>query len=132
MQNSCYLCGLKSYSMKKANKKSEIRIQIGLDEKNVPEQIRWKASDGPVGGKTQEAKAMLLSLFDKDSLETLKIDLWTKDMQVMEMDRFFFQTLRALADTYYKATQNSGLATDMQRFVQYFGEKTEIIPKSGE
>ena len=32
---------------------------------------------------------MLLSLFDKDDLDTLKIDLWTKDMQVMEMDRFW-------------------------------------------
>lgn len=110
-------------------KKSEIKIRIGLDEKNVPEQIKWRSSDGPQAGKTQEAKAMLLSLFDKDHLDTFKIDLWTKDMQVMEMDRFFFQTLRALADTYYKATQNAKLATDMQRFVHYFGEQTEILKK---
>jgi len=72
---------------------------------------------------------MLLSIFDRESMETLKIDLWTKDMQVIEMDRFFFQTLRAMADTYYKATQNAQLANEMQRFVQYFGEKTEILPK---
>ena len=52
-------------------------------------------------------------------------------MQVIEMDRFFFQTLRAMSDTYFKATQNKELAADMQRFVQYFGEKTEIIPKEG-
>lgn len=110
-------------------KKSEIKIQIGLDEGNVPEQIKWRSSEGPNSGKEQEAKAMLLSIFDKDNLETLKIDLWTKDMQVMEMDRFFFQTLRAMADTYYKATQNTKLATDMQRFVHYFGEQTEILKK---
>jgi gliding motility-associated protein GldC len=72
---------------------------------------------------------MLLALFDRETLDTLKIDLWTRDMQVMEMDRFFFQTLRSLADTYYRATQNSQLSTDFQRFVQYFGEQTEIIPK---
>jgi hypothetical protein len=41
-----------------------------------------------------------------------------------------YQTLRGLADTYYRATQNRELATDMQQFVQYFGEKTEILPKS--
>lgn len=115
--------------MKKVSKKSAIQIQIGLDEDNVPEQIKWRSSDGPKNAKAKEAKAMLLSLFDRENLDTLKIDLWTKDMQVMEMDRFFFQTLRALADTYYKATQNAKLATDMQRFVQYFGEETEIIPK---
>ena len=116
--------------MSKIAKTSQIKIRIGVDDKNVPEQIKWDSTDGPAVGKTQEAKAMLLSLFDRDSKETLKIDLWTKEMQVMEMDRFFFQTLRALADTYFKATQNAQLATDMQKFVQYFGEQTEIIPKS--
>lgn len=109
-------------------KKKEIKIRVGLDNKNVPEAITWKADDQE--GPAQQCKAMLLALFDKKSNETLKIDLWTKEMQVNEMDRFFFQTLRALADTYYKATQNAELATDMQRFVQYFGEQTEIIPKS--
>jgi len=72
---------------------------------------------------------MLLSLFDMDTKDTMKIDLWTTKMQVNEMDRFFFQTLRAMADTYFKATQNREMAIDMQRFAQYFGEKTEIIPK---
>ena len=79
--------------------------------------------------KAQDSKALLLSFFDRQSKDTLKIDLWTVDMQVAEMDRFFFQTLRSLADTYFRATQNKELAADMQRFVQYFGEKTEIIPK---
>ena len=78
--------------MAKAKKTSEIRIRIGLDEGNVPEKIVWKASDGPQAAKAQEAKAMLLALFDRDNKETFKIDLWTKEMQVMEMDRFFFCT----------------------------------------
>ena len=68
--------------------------------------------------------------FDNDTKDTMKIDLWTTKMQVNEMDRFFFQTLRAMADTYFKATQNREMAVDMQRFAQYFGEKTEIIPKA--
>jgi gliding motility-associated protein GldC len=70
---------------------------------------------------------MLLSLFDAENKETMKIDLWTLDMQVVEMDHLVFNTLRGLADTYFKATQNQALAVDFQRFVQYFGEKTEII-----
>ncbi|MEM6321577.1 MAG: gliding motility protein GldC [Bacteroidota bacterium] len=111
-------------------KTSEIKLQIGLDEDKIPVKIDWLADGGPNGNKPSEAKAFLLSIFDKETKDTLKMDLWTKDMQVNEMDRFFFQTLRALSDTYFKATQNQQLATDMQRFVQYFGEKTEVLPKS--
>ena len=110
-------------------KKTEIKINVGLDDKNVPREIKWASNDSPKGKAPQYAKAMLLSLFDKENKETLKIDLWTHDMQIMEMDRFFYQTLRGLADTYNRATQNRELAVEMQKFVQYFGEKTEVIPK---
>lgn len=79
------------------------------------------------GEKTVESKAMLLGFFDKDTLETLRFDIWTNEMQVVEMDRFVFQTLRSIADTYYKSTQNIELANDMQKFAQYFGQKTEIL-----
>ena len=111
-------------------KTSKIEINVGLSENNVPERIDWKADDNPNTKEPQECKAMMLALFDKDTKDTMKIDLWTTEMQVNEMDRFFFQTMRSMADTYYKATQNRELAVDMQRFVQYFGEKTEIIPKA--
>jgi gliding motility-associated protein GldC len=109
----------------KVVKSSEINIKIGLNEKLMPVRMDWNAEGAPV----QECKAMLLSIFDKETKDTLKIDLWTTDMQVVEMDRFFYQTLRALGDTYFKATQNKNLAVDMQKFVQYFGEQTEILPK---
>lgn len=115
--------------MSEVVKQSQIQINVGLDETNTPVSINWRAEDAPNAQEPQECKAMLLSLFDAQNKETLKIDLWTKEMQVVEMDRFFFQTLKAMADTYYRATQNAQLAGDMQRFVQYFGEQTEIIPK---
>lgn len=111
------------------DKTSEIKIKIGLNKEKMPVKIDWQAEGGPAGSNPTEAKAFLLSIFDKNSRDTLKMDLWTKDMQVNEMDRFFFQTLRGLADTYFKATQNQELATDMQKFVQYFGEQTEVLPK---
>ena len=108
-------------------KSSKIHITVGLDADNVPLRIDWLAEDGPLAGKVQACKALLLSLFDEESKDTMKIDLWTKDMQVIEMDRFFYQTFRALADTYFKATQNREMATAMQQFVQFFGEKTEVL-----
>ncbi|MEO0040949.1 MAG: hypothetical protein RL329_397 [Bacteroidota bacterium] len=114
---------------KKIKKTSEIKIKVGLNEEKMPVQMTWSSSDNAQGAHPQECKAMLLALFDKDSKDTLKIDLWTKDMQVSEMDRFFFQTLKGLADTYYRATQNKELASVMQQFAGYFGEQTEIIPR---
>ncbi len=106
--------------------KSRIEINIKLDESKVPEKIDWSSSDGQM--TNQEVKAMFLSVFDKETLDTLKIELWTKEMQVGEMDRFVFQILRGMADTYMKSTNNSALSNDMRKFVQYFGEKTGIIP----
>jgi gliding motility-associated protein GldC len=107
---------------------SSIEIKVGLNEDKIPDLLEWKSSEGVHRGEYQEVKAMLLSLFDKNSKETLKIDLWTTEMQIVEMDRFMFQTLRALGDTYYKATGNTTLASDFQKFVEYFGQQTGIIP----
>jgi gliding motility-associated protein GldC len=112
----------------KVVRKSHINIQVGLNEQNIPAKIEWQAEDNPEQKKFQECKGLLLALFDKETKETLKIDLWTTEMQIIEMDRFIYQTLRSLTDTYYKATQNQELAVEMQKFVQYFGERTEIIP----
>ncbi|MBI5914101.1 MAG: gliding motility protein GldC [Bacteroidetes bacterium] len=113
--------------MSNPTKSSQIRITVHLDGNNMPTAIDWDADDRSPGAAPLACKAMLLSLFERETLDTMKIDLWTNDMQVNEMDRFVFQTLRGLADTYFKATQNRELAVDMQRFVQYFGEKTEIL-----
>lgn len=114
---------------KDIKKTSNIHIQVGLDEANHPVDIQWSSDDNPNGDGLTEVKAMLLSFFDKEHLDTFKIDLWTPEMQVVEMDRMMFQTLKALADTYQKATRNNELANDMQKFVHYFGLETEIIPK---
>ena len=112
-----------------ATQKATITIEVELNEEKIPAQIWWKSDASPEEAKPKETKAMLVSFFDKETLDTLKIDLWTTEMQVVEMDRFIFQTLRSMADTYFRATKNNKLASEMQQFVQYFGEQTEIIPK---
>ncbi|MBU6342374.1 MAG: gliding motility protein GldC [Bacteroidetes bacterium] len=109
-------------------KTSEITIRVGLDAAGVPTEMEWGASDRN-NGATDPCKAMVLALFDREHRDTLRIDLWTKEMQVMEMDRFMYQILRSLSQTYLNATQNKNLAEDMARFAHYFGEQTEVIPK---
>jgi hypothetical protein len=50
-------------------------------------------------------------------------------MQMVEMDRMMYQTLKSLADTYFSATKNNELASQLKQFAEYFGEKTESIAK---
>ena len=110
----------------------EIKIKVVLDDRNTPESIFWQADDQPGTLKGYLVRLFCSLYFDKEHLDTFKLDLWTKDLQVNEMDKFMFQTLRGLVDTYYKATNNGELANELQRFVHYFGEKTGIIEPESE
>ncbi|WP_298120653.1 gliding motility protein GldC [Flavobacterium sp.] len=103
---------------------SEIKFVVELDENRVPEKLTWTAQDG--GVELEEAKAMLLSIWDSKAKETLRIDLWTKDMPVDEMKIFFHQTLVAMADTFERATQDEKMASTMRDFTDYFAEKLEL------
>jgi gliding motility-associated protein GldC len=113
----------------KVVKTSDITCRVGLDTNNVPVKIEWKAQDSPDTPSYKESKAMLLSLFDSEFRDTYKIDLWTNELQIGEMNKFMYQTLKGLADTYFRATNNKEMANDMRKFVQYFGEQTEVVPK---
>ena len=103
---------------------SEITLTVGLDENRVPEELKWSAQDG--GIENEEAKAMMLSVLDSKNQESLKIDLWTKDMPVDEMKVFFHQTLVTMADTFMKATQDEKMTATMKDFCEYFAEKLEL------
>ena len=78
--------------------KSKISVEVGLDENKVPEALNWSAEDG--GVTDQSAKAMMLSVWDHNAQESLRIDLWTKDMPVDQMKVFFHQTLVSMSDTW--------------------------------
>lgn len=106
------------------NLKSEIKITVELDENRVPEKLTWSAQDG--GVNEEQTKAMLLSIWDSNAKETLRIDLWTKDMPVDEMKQFFHQTLVAMADTFQRATTDEKMADTMRDFCDYFAEKLEL------
>ena len=73
-------------------KKTQISIDINMDENNIPEEIKWTAPDG--GILNMNTKAILLSFWDSENQESLKMDLWVKDMPVDQMQLFFHQTLR--------------------------------------
>jgi gliding motility-associated protein GldC len=104
--------------------KSTIQLRVELDENRVPEKLSWTAEDG--GINNEEAKAMMLSVWDSKSQETLRIDLWTKDMPVDEMKLFFHQTLVEMSNTFQRATQDEKMTATMKDFCDYFAEKLEL------
>ncbi len=104
--------------------KSKIELNVELDENRVPEKLFWSAEDG--GISNEEAKAMMLSVWDDKAKEMLRIDLWTKDMPVDDMKIFFHQTLVAMANTFNRATQDEKMTATMKDFCDYFAEKLEL------
>lgn len=104
--------------------KSQIILQVELDENRVPERLSWTAEDG--GINKEEAKAIMLSVWDGKAQESLRIDLWTKDMPVDEMKLFFHQTLVEMSNTFYRATQDEKMTATMKDFCDYFAEKLEL------
>ena len=100
-------------------KPSEIQLSVQLDENKVPERIDWEAEDGAT---RSTSKAVLLSLWDEQERNTLRIDLWTKEMTVEEMKAFFHQNILTMADTFERATGEGKMAAQMRDFASYFAE----------
>ncbi|HLW07517.1 MAG TPA: gliding motility protein GldC [Marinilabiliaceae bacterium] len=103
---------------------SEIKLKVDLDENKIPETMHWTAEDG--GITNEETKAIMLSVWDSKNKESLRIDLWTKDMPVDEMKIFFHQTLTAMADTFQRAIDDKRMSDTMRDFCDYFAEKLEL------
>jgi gliding motility-associated protein GldC len=103
---------------------SDIKITVKLDENKIPEKMAWNAPDG--GVSNEPTKAVLLSVWDHKAKETLKMDLWTKDMPLEEMKHFFHQTLLSMSDTFYRATNDEKMTATMKDFCEYFAEKLEL------
>ena len=110
-------------------KTAEIKITVSLDEKNLPESILWYSSDSE---NTQElpCKSMILALWDQQYQNSLRLDLWTKDMPVDEMKRFFYETLMTMSDSFLKATGEKNIVEDLRDYCAHFAEKMELNANS--
>ena len=81
------------------HKKTNISIDVNLDENNIPLEIKWNAPDG--GVSEMDTKAVLLSLWDSNKKETLKIDLWVKEMPLDQMQLFFYSLKNELKNLFH-------------------------------
>src|SRR4051812_27412022 len=98
-------------------KTSEIKFNVSLDENNLPVNINWETSDGTEKSK---CKSMMVALWDANEQNTLRIDLWTKEMTIDEMKKFFHQSLLSMADTFKKATGEEKIADDLKDYCSHF------------
>lgn len=102
-------------------KKSEIKFVVELDEQQVPEKIFWDADEKEVPGLT-ETKSISVSLWDQPSQNTLRIDLWTKDMPVEEMKKFYIDCLGGLSQSILNATGDTYMSTELNQLCDRFVE----------
>lgn len=108
-------------------KESTIEIKVALDENHVPEALAWTATGNNESGNSE---AMLLSLWDSHEKNSLRIDLWTKNMGVDDMNIFIHQSLLGLSDTMVRATGNSEASNELKQFALHFGQKLNILKRS--
>lgn len=105
-------------------RKTQITIDVELDENHVPEKMTWNAEDG--GIEKKETKATMISVWDDKTREALRIDLWTKDMPLDEMKMFIHQILVSLGQTYNRASGEEDIAQWIEEMAEEFAQKSAI------
>jgi gliding motility-associated protein GldC len=98
-------------------KKSEIHFTVELDDKNVPDKIYWDATDNPNEG-INDTRAIAVAVWDHYHRGTLKIDLWSKDMEVFDMKRFYIEIMSGISDTLLTATNDKKMADAIEGLCQ--------------
>lgn len=93
-------------------KTSEIKIQVQLDDQNIPEKIMWDADEKDQPGLS-ETKSISLSMWDEATKNTLRIDLWSKDMPVEDMKRFYIDCVGGLAQSILNSTGDEYMSGEL-------------------
>jgi gliding motility-associated protein GldC len=105
-------------------KTTEINFKVTVDENNLPHSIKWNAPDS---GESSECKSMMIALWDAKENNTLRIDLWTKDMMVDEMKKFFHQNVVTLTNTYVRATGDEATGNKVKQFFSEIGRDIGVL-----
>lgn len=104
-------------------KKSEIKISVELDENKIPEKINWTAPDG--GIENESTSLLMLNVWDANTKECLKIDLWTKELPINELQTFYLQTIASMAESYERATSDTETGDFLRKMAAEFSNKIQ-------
>ncbi len=108
--------------------KSDINFSVELDEQRVPERITWDATEKPeeVGSETT---AINISVWDPEVKNTMRIDLWTKEMPVDEMKKFYIDCLGGMAQSILNSTGDEFMSGEMNalcdKLIEYLRKENE-------
>lgn len=104
---------------------SKLTFDLNLDVNNIPKIIKMNSSDNQA--KDVILKSLMIAGWDAKTKETLRVDLWTKDMMIDEMYVMYHQTLISMANTLEKSTGHNKLADALKDYCAFFAEETKII-----
>lgn len=115
-------------------KKSRIHFEVELDDQNVPDKIYWDATDKEDDGINQ-TRSISISVWDHFQHNTLRIDLWTKEMSVDDQKRFYIDCIGGLAQSMLTATGDEYMAKEMNdlcaKFIDHVQKEQEERRKKG-
>ncbi len=83
---------------------NKIIIEVVTDDQHIPENIKWEV---PQIMEKGVCKSVALALWDEKENNTLRIDVWTKNMTTDEMKKFLLQNILTFCDTYERATSDN-------------------------
>ena len=109
-------------------KKSEIKFIVTLDKENIPEKIEWMAEDN-INSGLSKTKTISISLWDEKKNNTLRIDLWTKEMKTDEMKRFYVDCLGGLSQSILNSTGDEFMSKETNnlcdRLIEHIKNKSD-------
>ena len=109
-------------------KTPEIKFIVSLDEKNIPEKIEWVAEDS-LSQDLKESKSISLSLWDDNKKNTLRIDLWTKEMTTDDMKKFYIDCLGGLSQSILNSTGDEFMSKETnklcEKLIEHIKNKSE-------
>lgn len=109
-------------------KNSEIKFQVNLDDQNLPKKILWEATDKESIG-LESTKSISLNIWDNLNHSTLRIDLWTEEMSVAEMKRFYIDIMGGMAQTIINSTGDEYMSEEIKslcdRLVSHVNEENK-------
>ena len=105
--------------------KKILKFEVTLDENNLPEGIDMLGDE--VDDSSINLKALMIAAWDSKKKETLRVDIWTKDMPVNDMFILYHQNMMGMATSLEKSTGESKLAEGLRDYCAFFAEKTKIL-----
>ena len=105
--------------------KQILKFEVELDENNLPISIKMleeKASNSSI-----DLKALMIAGWDAKRKETLRVDIWTKDMPVNDMFIMYHQNMMGMATSLEKSTGQNKLANALRDYCDFFAKETKIL-----